>query len=446
MKINLTIVILLVGLVSLNGQHLTSDTLIVSEEVIIQAEIQKLTRELDLTPEQQKEIYRLLKNESKLSLLSKSGFPDELLQILSFSQKATLLKLMEVDDRATGEANDQNTLKSLRTLSGGNSVILDDADHIKDVRLLQNNHPDGSHSANTNYSSFKRVCLHAWTYSGSPMFRRTVMKFLLDGIPVGSQITSATLFLYSDPEITSPSSADGNSQLSGSNAFYVERIIEPWDDLTVTWNNQPASTTDGRILFPASTSVTENIQIDLTEMVQTWINTPDLNYGIKMFLQTEVRYRARNYGSMEHENTSIRPRLIINYNTPESTIEYTYDNAGNRVERHVVVIENHSLKSASADEAKSESPKGAVTSEWSDVRVNVFPNPTLGDVSISFEGVLDVNNILYSIYNAMGRKMDEGRINPTELSRLPFANLPKGVYILILRNRDDSRQWKIIKQ
>jgi hypothetical protein len=110
------------------------------------------------------------------------------------------------------------------------------------------------------------------------------------------------------------------------------------------------------------------------------------------------------------------------------------------------VIENHSLKSASADEAKSESPKGAVTSEWSDVRVNVFPNPTLGDVSISFEGVLDVNNILYSIYNAMGRKMDEGRINPTELSRLPFANLPKGVYILILRNRDDSRQWKIIKQ
>ena len=91
-------------------------------------------------------------------------------------------------------------------------------------------------------------------------------------------------------------------------------------------------------------------------MVQTWINTPAMNYGVKLFLQTESHYRSRNYASMEHANVDIRPKLIIDYNEPPmpstSTIEFTYDAAGNRIGRLVIVIPQ--LKSAKQSNSDQE--------------------------------------------------------------------------------------------
>ncbi|RCW31945.1 putative secreted protein (Por secretion system target) [Marinilabilia salmonicolor] len=445
----LYLLLLIVISVSSTGfcQFTAIDTTMVSSEVLLKAQVKKMTRELELTKDQQKEIYKFLKTKTaKRSSFNLSDNPTDLLQLLTFQQKATFLRLLDIDKKASGVKETQNLLKSgTQMLSSGTMVTLDDAVHIKDSRIVKNTHPNGSYSEDTNYSYFERFCLQAWTYSGSPMYKRTVMKFILDEIPVGSQIISANLFLYSDPTITSPSSSDGNSQLSGSNAFYIEQITEPWNDLTVTWNNQPASTTDNRILFPASTSPTENIQIDMTGIVQTWVNSPDINHGIKMFLQTEVKYRARNYGSMEHENTSIRPKLVIEYSNPESTIEYFYDNAGNRTNRQVVVI-NNPLKSASKNEEIANSQPEPVKSLWNDIEINIFPNPTAGDVNISFDGFSDIKDIQYSIFNAMGKMVAKGQINSLDSDKLPFSNLPRGVYILILKSNDDSKQWKIIKQ
>jgi hypothetical protein len=52
----------------------------------------------------------------------------------------------------------------------------------------------------------------------------------------------------------------------------------------------------------------------------------------------------------------------------------------------------------------------------------------------------------FYIYSANGVKITEGSINPTGLKTLPFSNLTKGIYILILKNGNDSMQWKIVKQ
>jgi hypothetical protein len=355
------------------------------------------------------------------------------------------LRLADLDEQADENVKEESFLKSANTLSSGQQITLSDASHIKDVKLTKNTHPDGSASANNNYSSHNRICMFAWTYKGDPMYSRTLMKFILDDIPVGSKITSAVLYLYSDPTKTSAYSADANSPRSGSNAFYIERIIKPWNDLTVTWNKQPASTTEGRLLIPVSKSPTENLSIDLSGMVQTWVNTPDANNGIKMFLQTEAYYRARNYGSMEFSNSSLRPRLVVKYANPEVSIEYAYDNAGNRVKRQTIIISRNSLKSASAD-AQEEAEQQPVTSEWNDIDVNIYPNPTAGDVSVSFTGGFETSNIEYKIYNAMGTMMEEGQISSTGRNRLPFSSLKKGVYILILRNGNETKTWKIIKQ
>ncbi len=287
--------------------------------------------------------------------------------------------------------------------------------------------------------------MQAWTYSGSTMFCRTAMKFILDEIPVGSEILSATLYLYSDPAKTSNSDSNSNSQLSGSNAFYIERITQDWNDKAVTWNTQPASSTEGRMLIPASSSTTENIQIDLTKMVQNWVNTPALNYGVKMFLQTELHYRSRNYGSIENTNVAIRPKLVIEYNDPPvgSTIEFTYDASGNRIVRQVIVISQ--LKSGH-NINNEQTLSDPIQSDWSSLKMKIYPNPTRGDISLEFEGQIGFETVQYKVFNVTGHIVASGNIEASAINTLPISHIPSGVYILTLQCGNENKNIKLIKQ
>ncbi len=192
---------------------------------------------------------------------------------------------------------------------------------FKDAAILKDSRVGKEYVANTNYSTFAKISASAWTNSSKNTYSRSLLYFNLQSIPLGSTIQSATLYLYSDPTISSPSAADGNSQYSGSNAFYLEKVIQEWDATIVTWNNQPTTTTTDRILVAASTSATENRQINLSTIVQGWVNKPVSNSGLKMTLQNEVYYRSRNYASTNHVNTAIRPKLIITFTPPVAITE-----------------------------------------------------------------------------------------------------------------------------
>lgn len=165
---------------------------------------------------------------------------------------------------------------------------------------------------NYNYATYGNFAANAWSNGGF----RSLVKFNLNSIPTGANIQSATLYLYSNPTVTSSSAWNGNSQLSGSNAVFFEKVTENWSESNVTWNNQPATTTSGRIWFPPSTSTTENIQVNITSFVQSWIDNPSANYGMKMRLENEVQYRSRTYASENHTDTNIRPKLVITYTAP----------------------------------------------------------------------------------------------------------------------------------
>jgi hypothetical protein len=184
---------------------------------------------------------------------------------------------------------------------------------IQDVALVLDTRSGKEYVANTNYGTYPRITATAWTNSNSNVFQRTLFSFNLLAIPIKSTVQSATLYLYSDPAYSSSSAAESNSQLSGSNAVYLEQLIGPWDQSIVTWNSQPSTTTTGRIYITPSTSTTENRQVNLTSLVQAWVNDPGSNYGLKMYLENEVKYRARNYASTDHSNTALRPKLIITY-------------------------------------------------------------------------------------------------------------------------------------
>lgn len=194
---------------------------------------------------------------------------------------------------------------------------------IDDALLYNNTHSSQSQSRDANYGAHIRISALAWTYSGSPSYFRNMIRFDLSAVPDGAVIQSAVFYLYSDPTITS-----GSNSNSGSNAFYLEKVTQNWAENTVTWNNQPPTTTVGRVWTGPSSSATENRQVDITSLVQQWIDTPSSNFGLKMILENEVYYRSRNYASSEHSNAAIRPKLEVTYTSATPAI-YWPVNDGN---------------------------------------------------------------------------------------------------------------------
>ncbi len=158
------------------------------------------------------------------------------------------------------------------------TVTIGSGTDFTDVMLYKSN--QNLSIENTNYYNQARNLASAWTSGGSPTFFRTLFRFNLSNIPSGAVIQSATLYLYSDPTSTTVGPTS-NSPTSGSNSVYFEKVASNWGETAVTWNNQPATTTTGRIWQSASTSATENIQVNVTSFVQDWVNSPSANYGMR---------------------------------------------------------------------------------------------------------------------------------------------------------------------
>lgn len=160
----------------------------------------------------------------------------------------------------------------------------------------------------TNYGNDPRVMAIDWTWSGTPGVIRSLLGFDLSWIPTGSVINNASLSLYAW-DGSSP-----HSTLSGSNACWIKRITSSWTEGTVTWNNQPTTTTFNQVALPTTTSSTQNYtDINVTAMVQDMINSPSAGYGMMLCLQNEAYYRNMSFCSSDHPNPALRPKLVVTY-------------------------------------------------------------------------------------------------------------------------------------
>ena len=171
--------------------------------------------------------------------------------------------------------------------------------------------------ASNNYGSSSQLLAMAWTFNGiggTTGFLRTFIDFTdLQSIPQGTTVTYAYLSLYGVP--TSGANDLGSY---GSNACYVQRVTSAWDESTVTWNNQPATTTTNQVTLPGSNGVQWNyhvIDLNITSLLQDIINLPPAQrYGFCVRLQTEVYYRSMLFTSSENTDATRHPKLRIGLN------------------------------------------------------------------------------------------------------------------------------------
>ena len=251
----------------------------------------------------------------------------------------------------------------------------------------------------TNYGDIEDFCATDWTRNGQETIIRSLIYFDLSAIPNASLIQSAKLSLYYNPN-----SPEGqHSSLSGSNTSVIRRITTPWNEHTVTWNNQPQSTSQNQIYNSASTSAVQNfVDIDITQLIIDSKNNPSTSFGFLLKLVTEQYYRKLVFASSDHPTDSLHPKLVIHYKPSTNGFNY----------------------------------QGAKTT------INCFPNPVKDIIHLSCKESL--GKVDMSITDLSGRFVFSQAVCFNKYLTIDISHFKSGVYFLFISNKKGYIERKMI--
>ena len=159
----------------------------------------------------------------------------------------------------------------------------------------------------SNYANDPDFIAAAWTFGETNGLLRSYMEFDLNAIPANADILNAYLSLFYNPN----SSSHGQE---GDNAALLQRITEPWSETTLSWGDQPATTSENQVALPASMISNQSYEnINVTQLIRDMLNNPSSGYGIMMRLATEENFRAIKFATSDHPDATKWPRLEICY-------------------------------------------------------------------------------------------------------------------------------------
>lgn len=161
-----------------------------------------------------------------------------------------------------------------------------------------------------NYGSLTAILAHEWTWDGYVGSRKALIGFDLSQLPSCMVLISAKLSLFAFPK----SPDGGHSTLSGANNCYLERIISPWEEGKVTWENQPNVSDKNRVMLNSSVSDNQDyVGINVTNLVKDMLNDPKNSHGFRLSMVDNDYYRRLVFASSDHPNPAKHPRLVIIY-------------------------------------------------------------------------------------------------------------------------------------
>ncbi|MEP7145983.1 MAG: DNRLRE domain-containing protein [bacterium] len=161
---------------------------------------------------------------------------------------------------------------------------------------------------NTHFPNHPDLIAISWT-NGDAASARTLFKFNLAMIPSGSTVTSAKLSLFANP-------SNNNANHSGPNQSYLRRVVSPWTKDSVLWEPQPDFTHHNEILLPMVTGTQNLIDINVTNLIKDMIQNPAQNFGFIFMQRFEYIYRSANFASITCPDSTLRPLLKIQFDTP----------------------------------------------------------------------------------------------------------------------------------
>ncbi len=150
-----------------------------------------------------------------------------------------------------------------------------------------------SASPSTNYGTYQNMIVERGSANAA-----AYMKFNLSTVPAGATVAKATLRLYVDA-------------VSTSGSFDVFQLNGGWTESGLTYNNAPAlgtSATGNHPVTITATSLNQFVVIDITPLVQSWLNGSVANNGVALSPTTNGFF---SFDAKEASNSSHQPELEV---------------------------------------------------------------------------------------------------------------------------------------
>jgi hypothetical protein len=130
---------------------------------------------------------------------------------------------------------------------------------------------------------------------------------------------------------------------------------------------------------------------------------------------------------------------IWNILSAQTTYGYDYDNTGNRILRHVIVIPNRNMQ------VNKDSAMLQENASLGEMQINVMPNPTDGKLQISITNLPENAEGGIKVWDLQSKEMlrQDGIFtnNPIDMS-----GQPKGIYLMQIRVGNKKSEWKVVKE
>jgi len=183
-----------------------------------------------------------------------------------------------------------------------NKLILTPADSKRGDAVFSSIYPD------RNYAELEDILLDTWTQQGKLNINRVLIDFNIEKISPDAIVDSAYLNLYVNAN--SFYSRPGKNQ--GKDSIVIKRVTSEWDEKSVTWNNQPETTTKNQVIIASIPGTQPNYEdIDITKIIRDIVREKNNRYGIMIRYKTERPYNVVFFASSNHPNKKLHPKLKI---------------------------------------------------------------------------------------------------------------------------------------
>lgn len=135
--------------------------------------------------------------------------------------------------------------------------------------------------------------------------------------------------------------------------------------------------------------------------------------------------------------------LNVNAQNGYNNLQYTYDQAGNRVSRYLQVTLNKRSATDTTSQKEEIVVKNSTTNTLETISYSIYPNPTSAVVNIDFTGMPKDGGVEITLTDTYGRLITKK--SGIENQRIDLSSLISGVYFVSIVSNQQKKTYRIVK-